>query len=171
MECYTVLCIVLGNHWRHQLHLCCLSLTAVSQLPVESLQFRPWYLTCMHLFMCVFLNKCLCGASVLKCDYFLVLMMKEAIFSHISLCFESLYALNCSDPSVRASFVSSHHLVQTLAAFASSTTLKAMDVWDASVEKSARELWNTINQVETFQHLFCHHRSTQCRVSVTMSSA
>lgn len=29
VECYTVLCIVLGNHWRHQLHLCCLSLTAV----------------------------------------------------------------------------------------------------------------------------------------------
>lgn len=111
-----------------------------------------------------------CSPSVLKCDYFLVLMMKEALFSHISLSFESLYALNCSDPSVWAPFVGAHHLVQTLAAFASSTTLKAVDVGDASVEKWARELWNRINQAETFQHLFCHHGSTQCRVSVTVSS-
>lgn len=57
-----------------------------------------------------------------------MLMMKEAILSRISLCFESLYALNCSDPSVGAPFVSSHHLVQTLAAFASSTALEAVDV-------------------------------------------
>lgn len=115
-----------------------------------------------YAFVCVFswTSVFVCSTSVLKCDYFLVLMMKEAIFSHTSLRFETLYALNCSDPSVRAPFVSSHHLVQTLAAFASSTTLKAVDVWDASVEKSARELWNTINQVETFQHLFCRHRST-----------
>lgn len=50
------------------------------------------------------------------------------------------------------------------------TTLEALDVWNASAEESAGELWSTINQVETFQHLFCHHRSTRCRLSVTLSS-
>lgn len=95
-------------------------------------------------------------------------MMKWAIISVINHVLEGLYSLICSDPCVRAPSVGSHHLVWTLAA--SPTTLEALHVWNASVETLAGELWKTINQVETFQHLFCHHRSARCRLSVTLSS-
>lgn len=97
-------------------------------------------------------------------------MMKQPIISRINHVLESLYSVNPSDPCVRAPSVGSHHLVRTLAASVSPTGLEALDVWNASVEESAGELWTTINQVETFQHVLCHHSSTRCRLSVTSSS-
>lgn len=67
VECYTVLCIVVGNHWRHQLHFCRLSLTAVSpQLPVD-------YSLCSCCHWCKWLSSlCVSSASLVRNMYSLV---------------------------------------------------------------------------------------------------